>query len=264
MWHSWIISAVSDSLKPPLKHWWSKWIRRGYNWGYWGYWANQTILLINNKNSVLKLLNIIFVSNVWLMNLLPVHQRHLWLSESLPPALRNSIISKMSAQKKYQFQSKENQNIIQRKSGWCSQGEKRSMTTRNSEALQLGAVELAMRPLYTFLQLRIVSWATVTPARPLMWQRAVWYPVAGLTALPGSSGASVYNSQGRKNHHRVLTQPSSPPGLVFNQSVPELLTLAHLPVLFKSSSSSSLMCVTQDESKYRAALMGQLDQGKQL
>lgn len=191
---------------------------------------------------------------------------HLWVSESLPPAFRKSITSKMSGrsgQDKYQFQSNENQNIIRRESGWCGQGEKRSMTQRNDEALQLGSVELAMRPLYTFLPLRIVSWATVTPARPLMWHRAVWYPVAGLTALPGSSGESVYNSQGRENHRRVLTQPLSPPRPVFNQSVPELLTLVYLPVLFKSS-SSSLMRVTRDEGKYRAALMGQLDQEKQL
>lgn len=39
---------------------------------------------------------------------------------------------------------------------------------KNDKALQLGAVALAMRPLCTFLQLRIVSWATMTPARPLM------------------------------------------------------------------------------------------------
>ena len=169
------------------------------------------------------------------------------------------------SEKKYQFQSKEDQNIIRWESVSWSQGEKRSMTQRNDEALQLGAVELAMRPLCTFLLLRIVSRATVTPARPLMWHGAVWYPVAGLTALPGSSGESVYNSQGRETHPRVLTQPSSPPRLVFNQSVPELLTLVHLPcAVWVLPSSSSLMCVTQDEGKYRAALMGPLDQEKQL
>lgn len=52
--------------------------------------------------------------------------------------------------------------------------------------------------------------------------------------------------------------------LVFNQSVPELLTLVQLPGLVKTSSSSSLMCVTQDEGKYRAVLMGLLDREKQL
>lgn len=76
-------------------------------------------------------------------------------------------MSCQSAQKKYHFQPKENQNIIQREKN-MKEGKKRSMTQRNDEAFQLGAVELAMRPLCTFLQLRIVSRATVTPARPLM------------------------------------------------------------------------------------------------
>lgn len=53
--------------------------------------------------------------------------------------------------------------------------------------------------------------------------------------------------------------------LVFNESVPELLTLVQLPGLVKTSSfSSALMCVTQDEGKYRAVLMGLLDREKQL
>lgn len=80
-------------------------------------------------------------------------------------------MSGQSAQRKRQFKSKVNQNTTQRGTGWCFQGEKKEHVThtqKKDEDLQLGAVELAMRPLCTFLHLRIVTQATVTPARPLM------------------------------------------------------------------------------------------------
>lgn len=49
------------------------------------------------------------------------------------------------------------------------------MAQRNDKVLQLGTVEIAMRPLCTFLLLRIACRLSVTGVRPLMWHRAVWH-----------------------------------------------------------------------------------------
>lgn len=119
---------------------------------------------------------------------------------------------------------------------------------RTDKVFPLGAVEIAMRLLCTFLRLRIASWLAVTPP--------------GLscdTALPGSSRGSIYN---RTITGAWISHCACPPRLVLNQTTCKPLSIFLWSL---SLSSSSWVCESaRVEANYRSVLTGWVDQNKQL